>query len=326
MINGLYNGDCFDILYDESKIKPSSINLVMVDLPYGQINQEWDSPIDLGLMWSILERVCTDSCQYLFFCNTRFGYELIKSRLQWFRYDLVFNKPNAVGWLSAKKKPMCNHEMVYIFNKGSSNDANNNRKGRDYFSDVLSFINEPSKKAIHDKLGHYGSSHCLTPEGLQFSNPSEKTYNDLIKHYNIDKMKGFVPFEELSDNGLLEARATFNVVRKGGFSNYKGGDSEKIDPLYGKPKLTTACKDGTRGQKTSEVYKADKKKYHPTQKPQSICEYLVKAYSNEGDLVLDFTMGSGSTMVACQALGRNYIGIEKEKEYFDIAVERLDNP
>ena len=62
---------------------------------------------------------------------------------------------------------------------------------------------------------------------------------------------------------------------------------------------------------------------HPTQKPVQLMERCVKLWSNEGDTVLDFTMGSGSTGVACQNLNRNFIGIELNKEYFEIAVERL---
>jgi site-specific DNA-methyltransferase (adenine-specific) len=63
---------------------------------------------------------------------------------------------------------------------------------------------------------------------------------------------------------------------------------------------------------------------HPTQKPVALMEYLVKTYTNEGETVLDFTMGSGTTGVACKNLNRNFIGIELEKEYFDIAKERID--
>lgn len=62
---------------------------------------------------------------------------------------------------------------------------------------------------------------------------------------------------------------------------------------------------------------------HPTQKPVDLLEYLIKTYTNEGDTVLDFCMGSGSTGVACQNTGRNFIGIEKEKKYYDIACERM---
>jgi site-specific DNA-methyltransferase (adenine-specific) len=64
-------------------------------------------------------------------------------------------------------------------------------------------------------------------------------------------------------------------------------------------------------------------KQHPTQKPVLLLEYLIKTYSNEHDVVLDNTMGSGSTGVACVNTNRNFIGIEKEKEYFDIATTRI---
>lgn len=63
--------------------------------------------------------------------------------------------------------------------------------------------------------------------------------------------------------------------------------------------------------------------YHPTQKPVALLEYLIKAYTNEGDCVLDCTMGSGSTMVACANTGRRGIGIELMQEYYDIAVKRV---
>ena len=62
---------------------------------------------------------------------------------------------------------------------------------------------------------------------------------------------------------------------------------------------------------------------HPTQKPVKLLEYLIKTYTNENELVLDFTMGSGSTGVACVNTNRNFIGIEKEEEYFNIAKERI---
>ena len=64
---------------------------------------------------------------------------------------------------------------------------------------------------------------------------------------------------------------------------------------------------------------------HPTQKPIALMEYLIKTFTNEGDTVLDFAMGSGTTGKACQNLNRNFIGIEKDLNYFNIASERLKN-
>ena len=63
---------------------------------------------------------------------------------------------------------------------------------------------------------------------------------------------------------------------------------------------------------------------HPTQKPTELLEYLVKSHTNETETVLDFTMGSGTTGVACQNLNRNFIGIELDDNYFDIAKERIN--
>ena len=66
-----------------------------------------------------------------------------------------------------------------------------------------------------------------------------------------------------------------------------------------------------------------KQALHPTQKPVDLLEYLIKTYTNENELILDFTMGSGSTGVACMNLNRKFIGIELEERYFDIAINRI---
>jgi len=66
-----------------------------------------------------------------------------------------------------------------------------------------------------------------------------------------------------------------------------------------------------------------KTKYNSTQKPVELMEWLIESYSNENDTILDNTMGSGTTMVACKNLNRNGIGIEKDKHYYDIAVRRV---
>ena len=63
---------------------------------------------------------------------------------------------------------------------------------------------------------------------------------------------------------------------------------------------------------------------HPTQKPVALLEYLIKTYTLEGETVLDFTMGSGSTGVACVNTGRNFIGIELDENYFNISVDRIN--
>ena len=73
-----------------------------------------------------------------------------------------------------------------------------------------------------------------------------------------------------------------------------------------------------------EAGDTQKGKVHPTQKPVVLMEYLIKTYTNEGETVLDFTMGSGTTGVACVNLNRNFIGIEKDEGYFSIAQMRIE--
>jgi site-specific DNA-methyltransferase (adenine-specific) len=67
----------------------------------------------------------------------------------------------------------------------------------------------------------------------------------------------------------------------------------------------------------------ERKTVHPTQKPVALMEYLIKTYTNEGNIVLDNCMGSGSTGIACGNTGRNFIGIEKDPKYFQLARERI---
>ena len=80
-----------------------------------------------------------------------------------------------------------------------------------------------------------------------------------------------------------------------------------------------------RYPRSVQVFKTDKQKVslHPTQKPVALLEYLIKTYSNEGDVVLDFTAGSFSTGVACINLNRKFIGVETDEKYFDIGVNRM---
>ena len=82
--------------------------------------------------------------------------------------------------------------------------------------------------------------------------------------------------------------------------------------------------DGKRYPKNLIKFNRDKDKLHPTQKPVPLCEYLIKTYTNEGETVLDNCMGSGSTGIACINTNRNFIGIELDNTYFEIAKKRIE--
>jgi len=109
---------------------------------------------------------------------------------------------------------------------------------------------------------------------------------------------------------------------------YDKGYALRTTEVYGKqtPRLVKNV-DGLRFPKSIIYFKtaeAEGKIIHPTQKPIALLEYLIKTYTNENDTVLDFTMGSGSTGVASKKLNREFIGIELDKIYFDMANERLN--
>lgn len=82
---------------------------------------------------------------------------------------------------------------------------------------------------------------------------------------------------------------------------------------------------GLRHPKTIQKFTRDKGGLHPTQKPVAMCEYFIKTYTSEGATVLDNCMGSGSTGVACVNSNRNFIGIELDERYFNIAKERIES-
>jgi len=237
----IYNLDCFDYFDKHIEEKQSLVDCVIVDLPYGQTACKWDSVIDLELMWEALKKITKKGCVFVFFCSTKFGNSLINSNQKYFRYDLVWQKKNCVGFLSAKKLPMRKHEMIYIFSS-------------------------PSQKSIY--------------------NPQ-----------------------------MTEGKK--RIDRKNGSS-----------VVYNTPKIIFKKEDckitNTRYPISIQEFKADKKKLHPTQKPVALCKWLIKTYSNEGDTILDFTMGSGSTGVACINTNRKFIGVEMDKEIFQVAKNRLE--
>lgn len=110
-------------------------------------------------------------------------------------------------------------------------------------------------------------------------------------------------------------------------SGMQKSDSAVVRGVEGRIKASgfTTINYGVRYPKNIIKFNRDKEKFHPTQKPIALLQYLIKTYTNEGDVVLDNCMGSGSTGVACKNLNRNFIGIEKQKKYFDIAKERINN-
>ena len=316
----LYLGDCLEIIQTIDK----KIDLVMVDLPYGQTANKWDICIDLKQMWIELKKICKNTCNYVFFTTTKFGNLLINSNPVWFRYDLVWEKSIGGGYLDAKLKPLRTHEMIYIFGNMDAKYSQNTDL-RNYFKSTLNYINRPPKE-IRELFAQKSGNHCWYFETTQFALPSEKNYNQLIQEYKIDKMPNFITYDLLKHAKTLEnnnkAVKTYNPQMTIG-KPYKSSGSG-TNKNYGTHKKTVGHDNtGTRYPKSVLKFNNECKTIHPTQKPIELCKYLVLTYSNEMDYVLDFTMGSGSTGMACRLTNRQFIGIEKDAEIYYSAVNRL---
>lgn len=118
--------------------------------------------------------------------------------------------------------------------------------------------------------------------------------------YNPQMRKGFKPYKCKQGSGSSNWNYNENF---GGYITDNNGERFPIDIIE---------------------FQRDKLKVHPTQKPVKLLEYLIKTYTNENDIVLDNCMGSGSTGIACVNTNRNFIGIELDEKYFNIAKERIE--
>lgn len=167
-------------------------------------------------------------------------------------------------------------------------------------------------------------------------------FSSLLRVSNLKDFRYDWVWEKANGTGFLNAkfqplRAHENIsvfyARKPVFNpqKTKGNKRKQVDrkdinsECYGKAIKRQAYDSDERYPRSIQFFNSDKQKIslHPTQKPVALLEYLIKSYSNPGQVVLDFTMGSGSTGVACQNTGRKFIGIEKEEKYFKIARDRL---
>ena len=121
---------------------------------------------------------------------------------------------------------------------------------------------------------------------------------------------------------FYKKQPTYNPQMREG-TPYTTTKGSKSSNYCNSDKIVTTNNNGERYPLTVLDFKRDKDKLHPTQKPVSLCEFLIKTYTNENDIVLDNTMGSGSTGVACLNTNRKFIGIELDENYFNISINRI---
>jgi len=235
MVN-LHLGDCLDIL---PTLADNSVDMVLVDLPYGTTACKWDSIIPLDKLWEQYNRICKKDGAMVFTAAQPFTTILAASNLENFRYEWIWEKPQGTNPMNAKVMPLKSHENILVFYR---------------------------KKPVYNPQMWYST-----------------------------------PYSGFSSN------------------------TSKIGEVYGSAKSKHRDNpEGSRYPKTVLKFKQEKG-LHPTQKPVELMEYLIKTYSNEGEVVLDNTMGSGTTGVACMNTNRNFIGIEMEENYYKIAEQRISS-
>lgn len=220
-------------------------------LTIGTTACKWDNIIPFEPLWEQYERIIKDNSAIVLFGTEPFSSHLRLSNIAMYKYDWIWVKNNAVGFVNAKLKPMNKHENILVFSKGKTSNGNKNN-----------MIYNPQD---------------LIPYGKEVRSGNKK-----------DKENTYWRPSLLSSNegGYVQS-----------YTNYP----------------------------TSVLnFKKESKPIHPTQKPVELCEYLIKTYTNEGEVVLDNCIGSGTTVISALNTNRKYIGFELEKKYYDIASKRIE--
>ena len=407
----LINGDCLEVMRD---LSDNSIDFLFADLPYGQTSCKWDCIIDLSLFWKQANRICKQDAAMAFTCSVKFGNTLINSNPKCFRYDLIWVKSSACGFLNAKKMPMKKHEMVYLFYRKlpkvyTENIAlhhthkflkpqSNGYTGKCYGGEKKSIKTQytpplpnsviKEENVVYDqehKSDLYGEKlkrddihktrydpplpnsvikeetfirgRNKTISNKDVYDSDERFNNGKLYHHNRKLQKGDDPIYDpplpnsvIKEENVVETRDTTNYKnnsdlygnidrpdfkRKNGESRYTPPLPNSIikeenivvetnyNTLYGNVNIDNIHKtryDPPLPNTILEI-KSEKGK-HATQKPVPLMEWLIKYYTREGELVLDPTMGSGGTGIACNNLNREFIGIEKDEEIYKVAIDR----
>ena len=279
----LFNLDCFDFF---KKVEDNSINLFILDLPYANKHFgnctacKWDTPIDLNKMWIEIKRTMKPHAIIIFFCNAKFGYSLISSNPKWFSYDLIWKKSRKVGFLSANKQPLRQHELMYIFKESKGTYNPQKTEGKPY-------------TATRKSAEMYGENLIHIPT----INTGDRHPTSIIEQ----------------DLGMID----------GGYYRKEGGKPFKRMPNDPNSSHPTSIIDHDYEGETILEFKNPNKPIHRTQKPVDLLEWLIKSYSNENDVICDFTFGSGSTPIACLNTKRKFIGCERDEDIFNNAENRI---
>jgi len=298
----MIHGEC---LKEMKKLESGSVDLILTDPPYGTIkglggdiekykhlsNSTWDETLDNKEMFKECERVLRENGKLILFSQEPYTSKLITeahNNLP-FNYRLVWMKDHFANCLVVNKAPVSYFEDIVVFTK--KYDTLNLNPLRNYAKIVMDYIGL-NLKQINKRLGHRKAEHFFYVDTMQFGICTEETYLEIVEEFNLIEMVDLLKYKELQ------------IMNK---------KSESVFNLW----------EGNKLKSNILNYKKDYGGLHPTQKPVELLKDLIQTYSNKGDIILDFTMGSGSTGVACEKTNRNFIGIELDEKYFEIAKERI---
>ena len=304
----LLKGDC---LIESDKIESGSVDLILTDLPYGIMNTDggrklgingWDIAIEPKKVYEIANRILRKNGKMILFSQEPYTTKLITEAIPNipFSYRATWEKDNFAVALGANKNMVSFTEDVLVFSKGECYEAKHplrqtmkkyvSKYGSDFIIDL--FLKEGRYTGELSARVHASYKFGFN-NGMRFDLMNEKMY---------DYLSDFIEFEE-----------TFKELKK-------------IDKEYKiKYSSTFNLWEGKKYKSNILKYKKDYTGDHPTQKPVLLLEDLIKTFSNENDLVVDLTMGSGSTGVAAKNTNRDFIGIELNDKYFEIAENRINN-
>ena len=306
----ILHGDC---LIESDNIESGSVDLILTDLPYGTIKNapknwtvnnnkahEWDDGIAPEDVYRIANRILRKNGKMVLFSQQPYTTELIKNAIPNIphSYNMVWEKNDFANALLCNKAPVSYFEDILVFSKRECYEAKHplretmlkyvTKYGKDF---IIKLFAQEGRYTSELSARVHASYKFGFNDGMRFDLMDETLYKYLSEH--IDFNETYIELKKVDTEYKQKYRSTFNLWE---------GNKYKSNILK---------------------YKKDYMGLHPTQKPILLLEDLIKTFSNEGDLVVDLTMGSGSTGVACKNTGRNFFGIELDEEYFKIAQSRI---
>lgn len=301
LLNKVTQGDC---LVESDKIASGSVDLILTDLPYGTMNGfngiTWDFAIEPKKVYEIANRILRKNGKMALFSQEPYTTRLISESIPNIplSYRAIWEKDSFANALLVNKAMAGFYEDILIFSKNECYEAKHPLR-----LIMLKYVEKYGKESIIKlflKEGRYTSELSARVHASYKFGFNNGMRFDLMDKKMFDFLSDYITFEETYE----ELKNTDNEHKRKFSSTFNLWEGRKYKSNILK-------------------YKKDYDGFHPTQKPVLLLEDLIKTFSNEGDLIVDLTCGSGSTGVAAINTGRQFIGIEREPEYVAIANKRI---